>query len=442
MKRFFAALTITLLLPQASFAEMALSLKEAVAAGLKGNPEIRAFENSTAASREDVGIARSQLLPKITFEERFMRTNNPTFAFMAKLNQERFTPEDFAISSLNDPDSINDFQTSLSFEQPVYVRKAQIGLKMAKEEYSAKKEDLERKKEEAAFSIARTYLMVNTAAGFVTVSEQAVKDAKEHLRLAASRHDSGLGLYSDVLRGRTRLIEAEQKLVSARKNLSVGKRALGLLIGLSEGVSAEGGPVDLALRDIDHYLAAASARSDLRSFSKRRDNAKNNVALAGSDYFPTLGLGGSYFINDHAAPFGREGDSWQVSAFLRWNVFDGTLRKHESSKARYKEMEAAEYLDGLKKAVSFKVHEAYLGVEEAGKNAELSEAALKSAEEGERLVRLRYENALSPMVDLMDAQLSLDNARAGRLMRKNEYSAALLSLSFESGAILKDLNIE
>ncbi|MBI2399559.1 MAG: TolC family protein [Deltaproteobacteria bacterium] len=418
-----------------------LFLKDAVEMGLNQNHGLKAATAATGAAREQIGAARGHLLPKITFEERYMRTNNPTFAFSSKLNQERFSSQDFAISSLNSPEAINDFQTSLSIEQPVYARGARVGLSMAKEEYSASRDELSRRREEAAFNIVNAFLSVNTAAGFMQAAEAGVTDSKEHLRIAEARHTGGLGLFSDVLRARTGLLEAEQRLVSAQKGLSLARRSLGLLLGLDEEAQADSSGFDMPLRNINHYLSSARERGDLKSMIKRRKNARNAVSLANSDYFPMVGVGGSYFLNDHETPFGSEGESWQVSAFLRWNIFDST-RSFEAASARLKSIEAGERLEGMKQFVSFSVHQAYLNVDEAKKNAELAEAALKSAEEGERLVRLRFENSLSPIVDLLDAQASLSGARASVVMRKNAYSESLAALSFEAGTILKDLGLE
>lgn len=438
---FSAILFLFFLLPQARSEERVLSLKESVELGMKGNPELRAFYNSVYAGKEDIGIARSSLLPRITLEERFMRTTNPTLAFSSKLNQERFSQSDFAIQSLNNPPAINDFQSSISIEQPLYVKKANVGLEMAQQEYSAKLEDLTRKKEEVAYNIVKTYLMADTAGEFVGVAEKGVEDAKEHLRLAELRYDAKLGLYSDVLRASTHLTEAEQRLVSARKRLNISKRALGLLLGFSESVGTTKELPEFTVKEQDYYKDASIQRKDVRSLEKRYENAKTGVSLAKSDFYPVVGIGGSYQLNDHNIPFGSEGDSWTVSAFLKWNIFDGTLRKYETSKANYKAAETAEYLDGLKKAVSFRVFEAYLGVEEARKNTELSESALRTAEEGARLVKVRYENSLSPIIDLLDAQMSLDGARANLVARKNEYLTAIANLNFESGIIFKELNI-
>lgn len=429
--------------PSVVFAsEKQVSLSDAIRSALENNHEVLAFKNSLSAQKEDIGVSRSFLLPKITFEERFMRTNNPTYSFMAKLNQERFAQTDFAVTSLNNPKPTNDFQTSFSFEQPVFVRKAHIGLDMSKKEFSAKSEEFIRKKEEIALRVVQTYLMVHTAKEYVKVSEKAVEDAKEHLRIAELRYKAGLGIYSDTLRASTAVTDAEQRLVSAQKNLSVAKRALGLLLGMSESVDSIDEAAEFTAMGIDYYTNASLARKDVKSLELRHENTKNNVKLAESGYFPAIGIGGSYQLNDHRMPLGSEGDSWQLTAFLRWELFDGTKREYERSKAKYKAAETEEYLNGLKKAVAFKVYEAYLGVQEAKKNVELSKNALKTAEEGKRLVKIRYENALSPIVDLMDAQVSLDHARANLVAKGNEYRIAVANLSYESGTILKDLKIE
>ncbi len=438
----FVSLLLFLFSVTAAAAEDALTLRDALHAALENNHEIRAFRNSVSAQQEDVGIARSFLLPRITFEERFMRTTNPTYAFMAKLNQERFSQQDFDVSSLNNPRAISDFQTSFSFEQPIFARRAHVGLDMAKKESDAKSEEYAARRQELALKVVRAYLAVITAGEYAAVSEKNVEDAREHLRIAELRYRNGLGLYSDTLRASAALSDAEQKKVSARKNLEVAKRALGLLLGRTEPVETVGEYAEIPLLGLEYYTNASRERKDIKSLESRYENAKNSVRFAESGYFPFVGIGGSYQLNDHRKPLGAEGESWQFTAFLRWELFDGTKREHERSKAKYQMAETEENLAGLKKAVSFKVFEAYLAVDEAKKNAELSRTALRSAEEGKRLVMVRYESSLSPIVDLLDAQVSLDHARANAIARENEERFAVATLSYESGTILKDLRIE
>jgi outer membrane protein TolC len=142
----FSLLPVMVMVDSGSAFEGKLTLPEAVRTALENNHELKALRNSHAAKQADIGIARSFLLPKISLEERYLRTVNPTYAFMTKLNQQRIESSDFAPDSLNHPEAVNDFQTAVSFEQPLFVRKATIGLEMSKKEVEASEETLQRKK--------------------------------------------------------------------------------------------------------------------------------------------------------------------------------------------------------------------------------------------------------------------------------------------------------
>ncbi|OIP94155.1 MAG: hypothetical protein AUK26_00520 [Syntrophaceae bacterium CG2_30_58_14] len=419
-----------------------LTLDEAVRMALKNNHELQAQRNAHAAKGAEVGISRSSLLPRISLEERYLRTASPAYALMTKLTQERIEPADFAPDTLNHPAAVNDFMTAVTFEQPLFVKKARIGIEMSKMEVSASEEALQRKKEEVAFKVVQYYLMVGTAGGYVGVAEKSLEDAQEHQRLAEVRYAAGLGLYSDTLRAATAVAEARQRLVSAGKNQSVAKRALGLMIGSAEAVEVAAETPALPVREIESLRTQSQARRDVRSLEMKTQNARNQIKLAEAGYYPLLGVGGNYQWNDHNHPLGGEGDNWQVMAFLRWELFDGAKTKYEKIKAGYQASEAEEYLKGMKKMASFQVDEAWLTLEEAKKNQELAQEELKTAEEGRRLVKVRYEGALSPMVDLLDAQVSFDHARANRVAKENEYKLAIFNLGYASGTILQELQVE
>jgi outer membrane protein len=434
---------LVLFLPCYGFGEgKNLTLTEAIKIALEENYELRAAKNALSAQKEGVGIARSAFLPKLTFEERAARTNNPPLSFMMKLNQQRFSQNDFVVDTLNNPQPINDYQTAFSIEQPVFSMKSFMSLSIAKNEYTAKSGDYARAKEETVFKVVQAYLRVHTAREYLTVAQKGIEDAREHLRITEARYKNDLGLYSDSLRARTALAEAEQILVSAEKEYSVARKWFGLLLASSESIDIVDENLPLVPKDLDYYKEVSLTRKDLGAIKTRHETARKNVKAVESAYFPYIGVGGSYQMNDHRRLFGSEGDSWQVAAFLRWELFDGMNREYQRSKAQYEAAQIKEHVNSLREFISFKVHEAYLSVQEAGKNVELAHAALKSAEEGKRLVTSRYDNSLSPIVDLLDVQLNLNRARAATVARENAYRLAVVNLGYESGTIMKDLNIE
>ncbi len=157
---------------------------------------------------------------------------------MSKLNQERFTQEDFLIESLNDPADISDFQTSFSIEQPLFVPGVYAGINMAGKELEVKQAEYQRKKEEVVLNVIKTFHMVLSSKKYVEAAQKGTEDAQEHKRLAALRYDAGMGLHSDVLRAGVAVKKAEAALVRAESNLEVAGRALGLLLGRT-------GPVDV-----------------------------------------------------------------------------------------------------------------------------------------------------------------------------------------------------
>ncbi len=419
----------------------AIGLKEAVSAALRDNPEIRSKTWSLKAVEEQTGISRSYLFPSLTYEGRFMRTDNPTYAFMAKLNEGRFKQSDFNINSLNNPEAVNDFQNSIKMRQIIFSKKALEGVRLSKGEVKASRQDFERLKEKVTRDTISAYLGVLTWGEYVKAANQNIADAQEHQRLATLRYNAGMGLYSDVLRADAALKEAQRKLAQAEKGYEVAKRALGLQMGLDKSMGARPVKDNFVLQDVNSYYRSALSRPDLKAIEERYENSRNAIGLAKSSYYPEAGLGGQYQWNDHSNPLGGEGNSYMATAFLRWDLFDGMKREHEVNQAKAKSEEAREGMEGFKKEVMFRVFESYKTVEEAQKNLELANAELKSAEEGTRLVQKRYENSLAPMVDLLDSEMMLEGARTRAAAAGNGLLMSYFNLGFESGRINEFMNI-
>lgn len=433
-----------LLLPGISRAEAGkVGLQEAFGLALSGNPRLVAMESSLKAGREKVGAARSYILPKITLEERFMKTDNPTYAFSSKLNQSRFEAADFAIDSLNDPDAIDDFTTSISFQQALYSRQASLGVKMARTASEALEYDYQRAREQVLLNVLESFIAGETTRGYLDVALQGQDDARTHLEITRSRVEAGLGLESDLLRARVSVQESEERLVSARKNVSMAARTLGLVLGLEGPIEADEESIPISsLRPLEYYEEASATRRDLVSMSKAVENAGLNIRMAAAPFTPTVGLGGSYQINSHSAPLDDEGSSYQVMAFVRWDLYSGGLKGHAASEARYGLKEAEAYYDGLKKEIAYRISEAYLAVLEATRGIELASSRLSLAEETARLIEKRYQNSLATVVELLDAQSSLDSARANLVARKNAHLVFMAKLMFQSGLIEQEYLVE
>jgi len=421
-----------------------LSFNEALNYAIENNSGLKALKNSLSASERDIGIAKSNLMPKLRAEENFVSTNNPGQVFGLKINQERFTSGDLAAApnSFNNPKNITSFGTAITLEQPLYVRKANIAVAMSKKEHTAQGYMYLRKKEELVSYVVQAYLASATSKEYMNTASLCVADRKEHLRIAESRFKNDVGLYSDILRAKTALTEAEQNYATTSRNYNLSRKKLGMLLGRQDLVEITDTMPTIKLQAEDYYNNTSHERNDLKAMEVNIENAKNNIKFANSDIFPTIAAGASYNLYDHRAPFAMEGTNYTAGASLRWDAFNGGKRKYEVLKAKDNEQKAKNYYQALKDQISLDVYDSYSSINEAMKRLELAQAAMKSAEEGRRLVMKRWESSLSPFVDLLDAQTNLENARANLIKAKNDLSAAIINLSYQSGNINNDLGLE
>jgi len=110
----------------------------AVAKALRNNAGVSAAGYGWTAAKKEAQAARGNYLPRLVFEERFVRTNVPAEAFAFKLNQERLLASDFAdVRNFNEAPPINDYITSFTLEQPIFAPRAYLGYVMARREANA-----------------------------------------------------------------------------------------------------------------------------------------------------------------------------------------------------------------------------------------------------------------------------------------------------------------
>jgi len=416
-------------------AQQRLTLAEATAEALAESDLLRAEDARVAGAAGAVAAARGNLLPTITFEERFFATDNPAYDFSTKINQGNFSAADLqgAPGTFNNPDPIGDFQTSITLTQPIYSRRAILGVAMARAEAGAVNLDRDRRREEVAHQVLQAWLGSRAAEAYLETALRAEEDAEEHVRLAGVAEAAGTGLASDRLRAEVALAEARRMRLTVENDLEIARRGLGLAVGREEALApSEPGPV-LPTPDLETLIAGAGRRADLRALETRVSNAHRAAKLAGAAQFPEVGLTGSLQANDPDAPFGTAGTSYMVGLGVTWRLFDGFRTRSAQAQAEAGARQAESLLVALAKEARFRVREAWLRLKEAQAGIVIAESALVAAEEGVRLVRVRYENGLAPMVTLLDAQSALNRARSGAAHAHAGAAAALGELLFRAG---------
>ena len=433
-------LVAALLAPLTARAEVAaVTLRDAIRLALARNHLVVAAGSEYSASKAGAAASHSRYFPRVTLEETGMLTTSPTKAFMARLNEGRFS----LAGNLNHPPATGDFQTTLLLTQPVFDPAIGVGIAIAGKETERADFALQRRLEDIALKTAVVYLNLHKARAQAVVAAQAVRDVREHQRLAAARSAAGLGLKSDELLARTALAEQEQQAIRADNAVTRAMLQLSAVTGSDEGdmldaVGAYPVPAITADRKTLETLALEN-RPELKEMAAGVEKAALGVKSAQSAYYPTLHGMASYQMNDRDVPFGRNNDAWLVGATLRWEIFDGNNRGSLKEKARAEKSAADEYLASLRQDVRFQVADNWLLKEEADKRLEVARHAREAAAEGVRLLARRYENSVALMVEVLDAQTVLNRSRASVAETEAEAARASLQLLHASGMLLKEI---
>lgn len=444
MKTVVLLVVIALMVPSVVVADNGkVSLNEAIHMALSSNHLLKAAVHERSAVEREISISRSRYFPRVYLDETASASNAPTRVFMMKLDQGRFSQNDFEIPNLNHPSTHGDFRTAFTLEQPLLDLNIGSGREMAEKDLSVHDFALERRRQEVAYKVFSAYLDVQKSQAYVKVAEQAVADAREHERLAKVRSEAGVGLKSDELRARTFLAEAEQQSITVKNDWLLARMRLALVVG-----GEAGGSLDISEKVVVPEVTtgneallhmALQNRSDLKELESGVEKANVGIKMARNAYLPTVYGSATYQMNDRDIPFGRDNDAWIVGANLRWELFDGMRRQSEAAKAQLIKNSASEHLENYRQEIALEVEEGILRREEAGKRLEVARHALLDAEESVRLITRRFENSLMTMVELLDAQTALNRARAQLVVNESSYALATARLFHAAGIFLKEV---
>lgn len=417
-------------------------LKEAIEIAFANNNQIRSAGYSAQSASEQFSLTEHPYYPSLTLEESFSISNAPTQAFMMKLDQGRFTQNDFLINNLNNPAAQHDFRTVLSLRQPLYDPAASATVSFAR--HDAKRAELQHdvSKESIAFQIFKQNLAIIQAVAHQKSADTALKEADENLRLASVRNKVGTGTKSDELRARTDRFSKELDTHTAANNITVARMRLALLLGLKQTDTIEVINFNKLLpADLDRELLLKSAlneRKEIHVLHEEIGKSEASARRARSLYYPSVGAFATYQLNSKESPLDNDNTAWAAGINLSWQLFDGFKRNHQNKSAVASQNSVKENLEQIKQEISLQVSEALIRYDEAGKRVYVARHSVADAEETVRLMKIRFENSLATMLELLDAQSILNQTRSNLADAESNQILAAGQVYYSAGIFFKE----
>lgn len=272
------------------------------------------------------------------------------------------------------------------------------------------------------------------------VANEAVRLARDDERRVRALFEVGSVARSDLLKAQ--VATAQAQLDSITRELDITNQRVGLArqLGLREADMAS---VDTVLtaspRSYDEGQLLEEARHnrpDLQAAEAGLRAARGSVSAANLARLPFVNLSASgawnprtnstqtFVLYDSTRSAVRTLDISSASGLdrdvrgtvaLTWNVFNGFRTESQIAAAKARLLVAQDTRDQLARNLQAEVHAALLGYREAVAALEVAERGLASAEENVRLTQQKYNVGSATILELIDAQVALQQARSNRV---------------------------
>jgi outer membrane protein len=428
------------------WAQDPLALREAVRLALRQNKAIAATSAGKRASEARLTQARSGMLPKLNYAESFARSDNPVFVFSSLLTQHQFGIENFNIGSLNRPDALNNFQSTLTVDQTIYdagqtrnaTKSAELATKLTGEEERRVQMDV-------ISGVVRGYYGAVLAAESLKAAEQAVRSAEADLKRAESVRAAGMSTDVDVLSIRVHLAAMNEQRIKRAADLDVARAALNDVLGLPldtpHTLTTALVPLDLPALELEALEREAGAeRPEARESRLAANLAKVQADSARGSLLPQVSFRGA-FEADRQRFITRGGANWLAAISLRWNLFNGFADKARIAETSHFLERAQADQERTDSAVRLQVRRAYADLTAAQQRIEVAKAAVAESEESLRITQNRYEAGMSNVTDLLRNETAVLDSRTRYLASVHDQRVAAAMLELSAGRLSADSEV-
>lgn len=407
MKAFLGSLMLVpaLLVAQDVSTARQIPLDEAVRLARRNAPSTVQARNTIRSNAAAVRTRYSAFLPTLTFG-----------AGVGRQDGTRFIPDQNLVVSSDQPwRGSHRFNSSFTIFEG---GRRWFDLQAAKANVDAAEATEISQNFAVALQVKQQYFNVLAARESESAALKQLETAQQQLRAATARVAAGAAMRSDSLRSSIAVGNARLTMLEAQNQLAAANASLSRLVGSTEivtAVIADTGVVDRISLSDEELLSLAERGPEVRRAQSALDAAKQASRSAKSPYLPTLSasLGWSFSASDTGFRFTGDQRNRNISTSLSINfpIFNGLGREQQVVTARLAEDNAAaslrdQRLNQRQQLVTF------LGnFRTAEARIEIQMASVQAAEEDLRVMQERYNLGASTLLELLQSQGTLDQAR-------------------------------
>ncbi len=424
-----------------------MSVQQAVEYGLQYNRLLKAAGQDVAAAGQQVRQARAGFLPRLDGGYRFQHLKDDPIASLGGegVGQQPGGPATFQTGYTNQ----NRWEVELS--QPLFTgfgitaqhNISRMDRRIAEYRQDGTRLDVQR-------DIQRAFFQVLLGEKLVQVARDNVKSLEVQKKNAEASYQQGLTALNDVLKADVAVAQALQRERAAIKDVTILRSRLNQLLDLPAATRLELAEEEIVLHHIadiqHHYALADRQRPEVLESDEAIRQVQEGMTAARSRYYPQVSAfaqyyrdGNDFFANNNE--FTNEHNA-AVGVRLNWNLFEGGKTDASVKELMHRQMALEERQKDLVQQVHLQVEDAYEQLQVARANIETARAALKQAEENERMTTLQYKEQLVIFLEVLNAQVFLAQTQADYYQALYGYRIAWADLERAVGGPLSDADVK
>ncbi|MFA5815236.1 MAG: TolC family protein [Bacteroidales bacterium] len=282
-------------------------------------------------------------------------------------------------------------------------------------------------RQELVAEIRKAYYTVAMADGIVNMLNETRKLLEENVRVNQKLVDNGKITIDNLYRAQTEMSKFDQKVQVAAKNMEMASAYLNFLLNRSLTE-----PIILSEPDILPVLAAESDTWRESALTNREELKKLNsydkitalqLQMNQAGALPNIMIVADYGIQGEKYKINKDADFAQASAILTWDLFAGFQNRAKIRQAKLQKEMLDQQSEEVRKQIELQVINALNELKSAQAGIESATSQVKSAREGFRLVKRRYEEGQANLIEFIDARTTLTQAEENVIISRYTYLA-------------------
>ncbi len=407
-------------------APLTLTLQDALAYARSNSVAFQAVLTDLGVAQQDVTQARAALLPSVSYITTYLYTQGGTGTL---------TPRYIANNAVHEYLSQGDVHQVLGYSQVSDYRRSRAleSVARAKAEIAARG---------LVVTVVQTFYGLIAAQRKYANVQQAAAEADRFLQLSKKLENGGEVAHSDVIKAQLQYQERQRDLREAQ--LAMEKSRLDLAVLLFPNFMQNFTVVDdtqLAppLVSFEEVVRAAETKNpELRAANAFVQAARYEVSSVRGGYLPTLTL--DYFYGIDATHFATYTDGipnlgYSAQATLSIPIWNWGSTHGKAVQADLKRKLAQRELSLAQRKLLADMRSLYNEADAARSELELLRSSADLAAESLRLTTLRYQGGEATVLEVVDAQNTLTQARNAYSDGQLRYRTALANLQTLTGTM-------